>query len=105
MIVLESKGTLATPVVSEGTPYNQHNYLQCHIRFLHGSRAERTSHKISKNNDLVSLDYDHCWGIYFCEFWTNSLTPFNHLQSDGYPYARILSNECDAFSSTKRSET
>jgi len=22
---------------------------------------------------LVSLDYDHCWGIYFCEFWTNSL--------------------------------
>gem|GEM_PF-5547924 len=22
-------GTLATPVVSESTPYNQHNYLQC----------------------------------------------------------------------------
>ena len=67
-IAYERRGTLATPVVSEGTPYNQHNYLQCHIRFLHGSRAERTSHKISKNNDLVGLDYDHCWGIYFCEF-------------------------------------
>ena len=60
--------TLATPVVSEDTPYSQHNYPQCHIRFLHGSRAERTSHKISKINDSVRLDNDHCWVIYFCVF-------------------------------------